>query len=258
MEKTVIKNRTDSKIVVVVERAIDQNGLAFVMHGLGGFKEQSHIRTFIKAFKEKEFTVISFDTTNTFGESDGNYENATTTNYYEDLEDVIKWASGQKWYKEPFWLCGHSLGGISTALYAKKYPEKVKALAPISTVVSGQLSLETPKTKKHLENWNKSGWRISKSQSKPGLIKKLNWHNFKKDLLMYDLLNEADKLSMPVLLIVGENDDSTPLEHQQLLYDRIPGPKELHLINGAPHTFRDKGHLDQIFFLILKWIESVK
>ena len=42
-----------------------------------------------------------------------------------------------KWYGEPFVLVGHSLGGISTALFAENYPDKVKALAPISTVVSG-------------------------------------------------------------------------------------------------------------------------
>jgi alpha/beta superfamily hydrolase len=62
------------------------------MHGLSGFKEQDHIVTFAQAFKEKGLTVVRFDTTNTLGESDGKYEGATTINYFEDLEDVIKWA----------------------------------------------------------------------------------------------------------------------------------------------------------------------
>ena len=59
------------------------------MHGLGGFKEQKHIQTFADAFLENNFTVVLFDTTHTYGESEGKYEDATTTNYYEDLEDVI-------------------------------------------------------------------------------------------------------------------------------------------------------------------------
>src|SRR3989344_7367385 len=138
--KIFIKNRNDKKIAVVVDKNQKSKGLAFVMHGLGGFKEQKHIQTFADAFREKGFIVIRFDTTNTLGESDGAYEDATVTNYYEDLEDVIGWASGQRWYQEPFYLAGHSLGGLSVALYAEKYPEKVKGLIPISTVVSGKLS----------------------------------------------------------------------------------------------------------------------
>lgn len=39
MEKITIKNRKNQNIVVIVEKAENQKGLAFVMHGLGGFKE---------------------------------------------------------------------------------------------------------------------------------------------------------------------------------------------------------------------------
>lgn len=73
---------------------MSQQGLAFVMHGLGGFKEQPHLQVMAKAFLANGYTVVRFDTTNTFGESDGRYEDATTTNYYEDLEAVIAWAGG--------------------------------------------------------------------------------------------------------------------------------------------------------------------
>lgn len=145
MQKVFIKNRKDQKVAVILEEAEAQKGLAFVMHGLGGFKEQAHLEMIADLFKENGYTVVRFDTTNTIGESDGNFEDATVTNYYEDLEDVIKWSEAQSWYKEPFVLIGHSLGGISTALFAENYPEKVKALAPISTVVSGVLLTEAHK-----------------------------------------------------------------------------------------------------------------
>lgn len=135
-------------MVAIVEESLASQGLAFVMHGLGGFKEQPHIRVMAEAFKQKGLTVVTFDTTNSIGESDGKYEDATTTNYYEDLEDVIVWASRQPWYKKPFYLAGHSLGGICTALFSEKYPDKVKALAPISTVVSGKLSTQRGEKKR--------------------------------------------------------------------------------------------------------------
>ncbi|MBT4121651.1 alpha/beta fold hydrolase [bacterium] len=255
LEKVIIKNRKGQGIVVLLEIAPDQKGLAFVMHGLGGYKEQPHVEVFAKAFLDNNYSVIRFDTTNTFGESDGNYEDATISNYYEDLEDVIEWAKNQEWYQEPFCLAGHSLGGICISLYAQKYPENVKALAPISSVVSGKLSLET-KDKEHFDEWKKTGYRIKESSSKPGLMKKLKWSHI-SDRLKYDLIPETHKLTMPVLLIVGTKDASTPLKHQQILFKAIPGDnKEIHLIEGAPHTFKEVEHLKEIREIFDNWIKS--
>ena len=73
-----------------------------------------------------------------------------------------------------------------------------------------------------------------------------------EDRLKYDLLPEAGKLKMPVLMIVGEKDESTPSDHMQKLYDVIPGKKEFHIIKGAPHTFREKEHLEETISEISK------
>ncbi len=250
--KLFIKNRNNQKISVLVEERKNPKGLAFVMHGSGGFKEQPHIRAIADAFRENGYTVISFDTTNSIGESDGKYEDATTTNYYEDLEDIIKWSEQQEWYQEPFVLAGHSLGGICIALYAENYPEKVKAVAPISTVMSGKLSLET----EGKAEWKKTGWKIEESKSKPGVIKRLPWSHM-IDRQKYDILERVDKLIMPVLLIVGENDTSTPVKHQQILYQALPGKKELHVIKQAEHTFRQVKHLQELKELFSDWIKKL-
>lgn len=257
MQKITIKNRKGQNIVVIVEIADNPKGLAFVMHGLSGNKEEPHIQVFAQAFNEKDFTVVRFDTTNTFGESDGKYEDATVTNYYEDLEDVINWAKSQSWYQRLFYLAGHSLGGISVALYAEKYPKIVKGLAPISSVISGTLSLETPKYKGSVREWQKTGWLIEKSSTSPTGTKKLAW-NHMVDRLKYDVLLNADKLTMPVLLIVGDQDDSTPYAHQKLLYDKLFGKKEIHIIKGAPHSFREPHHLAEIKQIFLHWIDEVE
>ena len=260
--KEFIKNRKGQKLAVLVERQENQKGLTFVMHGLGGFKEQPHIQVFARAFLDNDYTVVRFDTTNTFGESDGNYEDATTTNYYEDLEDVIEWAKSQEWHKEPFCLAGHSLGGVCTALYAEKHPEKIQALAPISTVVSGKLSIETPAHQQVAEEWERTGWREQPSGSIPGLVKRLKWSHV-EDRLKYDLLQNVNHLIMPVLLIVGERDINTPPEHHQLLYEKLPGKREIHIIKGVDHDFRSNGELSEaalkeIKQIFDKWIKSLE
>jgi pimeloyl-ACP methyl ester carboxylesterase len=256
MEKITIKNRKNQNIIILLEKINNQKGLAFIMHGLGGFKEQDHIKTFADAFIDKNYTVVRFDTTNTFGESDGDYQNATITNYYDDLEDVIKWAENQDWYQEPFVLAGHSLGGISTALYSEKYPEKVKGVAPISLVISGKLWFEN-KDEDFIKKWKKEGtWNKGESASKPGTMKILKWE-FAEDVMRYDVLRDVDKLTMPVLLIVGENDTTTPLAQQELLYDRLLDKKEIHIIKGAEHTFRKKKHLEKIRKIFINWIDKL-
>lgn len=258
MEKKTIRNRKNQKIVVLIEEAKNQKGLAFVMHGLGGFKEQLHIQSIAEAFIENGYTVVRFDTTSALGESDGKYEEATATNYYEDLEDVIKWSEDREWYQEPFILAGHSLGGMSIALFAENYPDKVKALAPISTSVSGRLSIEARDGCNHeqFKEWQRTGWLEEESHSKPGVIKRLKW-SYIADLLKYDLLLKVNKLIMPVLLIVGENDTSALPKHQQILYRAFPGKKELHIIKGAPHTFRDPKHLAEVKQILNKWIRDI-
>jgi len=256
MEKEFIKNRKGLRMAVVVEEAKNQKGLAFVMHGLGGNKEQPHIRIFAQAFKDAGYTTVPFDTTNTFGESEGSYEFATITNYCEDFEDLVEWARSQKWYQEPFCLASHSLSGICIASYSEKSPDKIKGLAPISTVVSGQLSLEQKKRQGIIESWKETGWRVEESSTRPGLIMKLPWSHM-EDRLKYDLIPQSQKLTMPVLMIVGEEDINTPPKHQKLLYDKLPGKKEFHIIKGAPHTFVEEKHLKELKDIFDEWIKKI-
>lgn len=252
--KTSILNRHGQKIVVEVDEATKPKGLAFVMHGLSGFKEQPHIQAMADAFRENGHSVVLFDTTNTFGESDGSIEEATYTSYHEDLEDVIKWSTRQPWYQEPFKLTGYSLGGLCVALYAERHPRQVKAVAPISSVVSGNMTYsEYPPEK--LRVWERTGWLESPSQSKRDAIKRLSW-NLALDAKQYDLLTGVDRLTMPVLLVIGSK-DRTLLKHNRLLLERLPGNKQLHVIEEGPHTFREPKQILELRTVLSDWVKQV-
>jgi pimeloyl-ACP methyl ester carboxylesterase len=132
---------------------------------------------------------------------------------------------------------------------------KFKGVAPISPVISGKLSLEG--NHKDFESWKKTGWHEERSKTPPYRLKRLKWSHM-EDRLKYDLLEKADKLIMPVLLIVGENDIGTPPKHQKLLFDAIPhNNKELHIIRDAPHTFVEKKHLEEIYKILTNWIKNL-
>lgn len=253
MEKLFIQNRQGQKIAVIVDQPERPAGLVFVMHGLGGFKEQPHIGALAETAVKNNYTTVRLDTTCSFGESDGLYEDVTPSKSFQDLEDVVAWAKAQTWYQEPFVLVGHSLGAMCVALYAEANPTEVKALAPISTVVTGALTFTTGHYQLVLPEWKKTGWLISESVSKPGVIKRLKY-SFYEDAIKFDLLPEVSKLTMPVLLIVGSRDESTPLEHEQMLFDQLPGPKELHVIKDADHNFRDPKWLAELAQTFNDWL----
>lgn len=252
MEKIFIKNRKNQNIAIIIEKSENPKGLVFVMHGLGDSKDSDHIKMYAKCFKNNGYTVLSFDTTNTFGESDGTFEDANLITYYEDFEDVITRSESQDFFQKPFILCGHSLWAICSAFYAEQHPEKVKALAPTSTVINAELSKQNY-TKEELEDWERTG-RLTEDWWDFDVRIKRSYMEAKEK---FDLLKDVDKLTMPVLMIVGELDNCTPIKHQKILFDKIPGQKELHIIKESPHTFRNTKHLEEIYQIFDKRIKKL-
>ena len=251
--KTFITNRDNNEISVVVENEDSGSSkLAFVMHGLSGNKEEPHLRGMVDVLVKNDYTVVTWDAVHTFGESKGGaYEDATITNYLADLEDVISWASSSDWYVEPFVLIGHSLGGISTALYAEKYPEKVKALAPLSTVVNGELRMESKAN--IVDEWRRTGYHTEKRSN--GDTKTLKWSHM-EDNMQYDITKDASKLTMPVLLVVGSRDTSTKPEHQKVFYESLKTDKELHIVEGAEHTFYRPHEREELNQILEHWLKN--
>ncbi len=252
--KQYVKNRNGVDLAVVVENKGGVSGLAFIVHGLGGFKEQIHIRTFAQAFLDHHYVVVTYDAANTIGESAGQMEDATLTSYFEDLEDVTEWAKSQSWYKQPFLVCGHSLGGASSIMYAAKYPERVKAIAPISAFVAGPLSkrLEDAET---MAQWESDGYLLEESKSRPGVMKKIGW-GFIQDALTHDMRRIAPKITCPALFITGSADVSCSPEAEQTIIDAMTIPAKLEVIEGMGHNPRTKEHNQQLKSLVSNWLRA--
>jgi len=251
-----IKNRKNNNLAIWIENEQGKNGLVFIAHGLSSTHDQAHLQKYAEAFLENDYIVVRHDATNSLGQSDGKLEDATLTSYYEDFEDMIAWANSQPWYREPFVVVGHSLGGACNLMFTYKYPEKIKALAPTSTFLVGEMTLSTY-GKESLEKWEKDGYRLEESKSRPGMIKKLSW-TLAEDWKKYNLLTKAHLIEAPILLIVGEKDILTPSSSQRDLYEKVSSTKkELHVIKGSEHTYMAKEHLDEEKDIFVEWIKKV-
>lgn len=255
-DKFPIKNRRGQTMLVKLETP--ENGtdnLAILQHGYSGSMDEDHIRAFAKIFLDNGYTVLLMDCTNSFNDADGRLEDNTIQNHYEDLEDVIGWASIQKWYKEPFALGGHSLGGLATLFYAQTYPEKISLLFPAAAVISGALLKEAYK-ERSLDTYNsfkETGKMLIECSYKENLSA-YRPYSWLETMQSWDSLKQANKLSMPVLMIVGSDDDGTPPKHQKLLFDKLPGDKEIYIIEGTDHCYEDK--LNEVSQHLDNWLKS--
>lgn len=260
MQKLTLPNRKGQKIVGVLELPKNKPvGTALIQHGYGGFKEQDHVQKMKDAFLDNGFITFNFDTTNTFGESDGEYEKATLGLHYEDFEDVANWAQGQDWFIAPLAVTGHSMGGYSAARYAEEYPDKVAFCAPIAPVVSGELSWEAHKefAAEEFEIWKEEGMLIKPSATNPNNVKRSPWSHM-EERLVHSLLPGAIKLTMPIFLYVGTQDTSIPPKHVQKLFDAIPvGKKKIVIAEGAPHTYRAENDLEHLYENMNEWINDL-
>lgn len=250
-ERFVLSNRRNNKIVGLLDQTDQPKGSAIILHGLGGRKEEKVLEAIAEAFVHHNISVIRFDTTNGVGESDGSYEDATTTNFIEDLEDVLSYAQTQPWFPQPLYLAGHSLGGLAATIYSERHPSKVKALAPIATVVSGDLTAEV-RGKEYLRRWKMAGRRKESDPLRPGL----KWEHM-EDRLRYDALKKASELTMPVLMVVGEQDAHTPIPHQKELFHLLSDPKELHIIEKASHELNNPADLARVHTIFSAWLDKV-
>lgn len=264
MQKLTIKNRHGLKLVIQVDTPANPRQLAFVAHGQGGHKEQKHIQALADAFLENGFRVVRFDATHSIGESEGDIADVTYTGYIEDLEDVITWARTQPWFQEPFALCGHSMGGLSTAWYAEHHPQEVLCLAPLSAFVNFQLYSDYARAHKpgFMEEWERKGYFESESRSKPGVVKRIGW-GVAEDSKRYDLLRRATSLTMPVLLMAGDQDTSTPYEQQLELFNHIHGSnKTIIKVANAKHSFSNDTDSEQkwreVTEIIGEWLKDIK
>lgn len=251
-----IEIKKENKIIIgLLERVENQKGLVIIMHGLGVMKEQTQLEGITNIFLDNDYSVIRFDAVNSIGESKGgSYEDATVTNYYEDLTDIIEWAKNQEFYQKPV-LVGHSLGGMCVTLYAQENQDEIMALAPIAPIVSGEFFLSN-NSMGDLLSWEKNSFLIRESTTSKGFQRKLKW-GFAQDILSKSIITKADKLKIPVLLIIGEKDSFVSPNNTTIFYWKLKCPKEYHIISNAGHNFFNE-ELEKVQYLFDDWLKKLE
>lgn len=256
---TFITNHRGEKIAVAVE-GLENKGkgrLAFIQHGLSGHKGQVMVRQPVKAFIDNGFVAVSFDSRHSFGDSDGSLEFASMSSFVEDLETVVKWASHQDFYAEPFALSGHSLGGGSVLKYAEDFPSRVSLLIPIAAMVGGKYFVRSRMLNDHdnYRLWQREGKIYRENKNHPELNGWLSF-NVVHDMLRYDLVRDAFRVICPTLLITGDEDPSSTLYNNNKLFDGLQSPKQIAILEQCGHLYETSRNAEDLYQTVCEWIKQ--
>ena len=193
-------------------------------------------------FFSKKYKVIAYDHRG-HGKSDkpkANYSVGTLSN---DLYSLIQGLDLKK-----VTLVGHAMGGMTALTFALNHPDKVSKLVLVGTTAKQSLSMRLSLwIMMHIfsyESFIQIGINHNFSQPTEQIRKEAFNRAIKtpksvayeclKESKNYDIRDRVSEIKIPTLIIIGENDKSTPIEMSQYLNREIEGSK-LKIIPQSKH-----------------------
>ena len=187
------------------------------------------------------------------------------------IEQYLEWVRGfttARRYKNMV-ICGHSMGGAISMLYALRYPEEVRGIILVGTGARLRVHPEYLQTgreaSKDKSQWleNQMGYYTGVAQDMVQSMKRRSMEVGPSvelnDLLacdQFDVMQEVQDIALPTLVICGSEDTMTPVKYADYLADNIPGAKKA-VIPGASH-FVQMQKYKQVNASIEEFLASLK
>jgi len=242
-------------------------GWIVLVHGLG--EHSGRYKELIQELNNAGFAVYAFDWPG-HGKSGGKRGHATIEQAIDIINKIID-EIGDK----PI-IFGHSLGGLTVIRYAELYSDKIRGVIASSPALA--LSPNTPRALVILAKI--LGIIIPTLTLSNGINPKLLSRNkeavrkYIEDPLVHDRIStalgrslfinmqkaheEAEKIKVPILLLVGTSDYITPPEGARRLFNNLKvEDKKLIEYEGAYHEiFEDPEWKEKLFKDIVEWTLS--
>ncbi|MDQ0219139.1 alpha/beta fold hydrolase [Peribacillus cavernae] len=242
-----------STIVHVPQNTASSKGKSPVIvyfHGFAGNKTVGN-RMGVKLARRlcaEGYLVVRFDYIGS-GESEGDFETDTFfTGWIEDAQIVLAWTKTlENADLKRIGIIGHSLGGaLVTHLSASdKTLKSICTLSPVSylernfeQIILGPALWADLLRGQTIRNFNGSGYSLSSL--------------FAQDIVRYNILESAGKISQPILIIHGKKDQVVPVANSYDLERSLVSP------NKRLEVFEDEGHLfsEKIYLAVIDWFKN--
>jgi len=201
-----------------------------VCHGFSGTKNLIWLHNICDKLAKKGIAALRFDFSG-HGDSEGKFPDWTIKKGQKNLAvalEVLK----ERGYKE-FALVGHSAGGAVCLLSTPTHME-VKCLVSIATPAEAD-------REENIEFLRKTYERLGSEEGK--MIAELG---------ALEILENAEKIDVPTLVIHGTEDEVIPVRDAELLMIILHGEKEQELIEGGDHVLLPEAN--RVVDLTTNWI----
>ncbi len=245
LDVSFIRNKQPKPIVIFV-------------HGFKGFKDWGHFNIVHQRLSDEGFVAVKFNFSHNGGTLDNpvdfpdleSFGKNTYTKELNDLGAVIHWVTDDENLYIPagekdinrIYLIGHSRGGGIVILKAAEDArvKKIVTWAAISDIES-----RFPKGKE-LEEWRKNGVAYiqnARTKQQMPLYYSL-YEDFEQNKQRLNIPQAEQKLTIPHLIIHGDNDEAVPVAEAEFLYRQNPSAT-LEILHGTGHTFDVKHPFDE-------------
>jgi len=246
-EKVFFENVRGQKLCgILKELNSDKDEVVIIVHGFS-----THKNTTAKNCAEEleKLNISSFRIDlNGCGESEGLLENATISDYAEDVEAAIKFAKGKSYNKIS--LVGTSVGGTVCVVVATRNKiHRMLLRAPVSDYVSKKIANQG---KEFIDQWKERGYNDYVKSD--GTKLKINY-SFLEDSKKHVMYDQVKDIRCPVLIIHGSNDDDTPVEQSKKVIKNFPNGR-LIIIEGAGHKLEVSGDFSEGWKAFLEFFKN--
>ncbi len=211
-----------------------------IAHGFTGHKDANFIPELASHLETKNFTVLRFDFSGN-GESEGKFEEGTWTQFADDLNSAINFL--RRIHKGPLAVIGFSMGGAVSIITYSKYKN------------FDRLVLIAPAIKPATDKFLKIAWASIKEKGYVEFedIKGRKWKlnkDYFEDRERYNLLELGKEIDIPVLIIIGDKDDTVSIDAAREFYQQHSEGRKFVVIKGENHVFHNRAeslipHIDE-------------
>jgi putative redox protein len=205
-------------------------------------KESDKLILLSQALAQRDMLALRFDFAGV-GESTGSYENVTYSGEVEDLQATFSFMQARHTGKIA--ILGSSMGGTVALLFAARNPT-VAAVVTLAAPLHPERFLSRLSTPAELRLWRDQGFTLYHGQ-------RINV-SLLDDLESMNVPDAARKISCPVLILHGDDDDVVPVEEAHELHRHLSGLKKLSILHGADHRLSNVMHMELALDEALEWL----
>ena len=234
-----------SAILTVPDNGTDR--IAVLCHGFLSGKNSSTNKTLTRMLTEQGIATFRFDFFG-HGNSDGPFEEITTTLALQQTEAALDLVIARGFGR--IGLVGSSFGGLVAILTAGRRND-LACLALKCPVVDFAEELRLTLGSDELPRWRTTDTipNIMGGSDRVRLR-----YGFYEDSLGQIAYGPAEQITVPTLIVQGEQDECVPLHQSRRLHDALRSPKRLILLPDADHQFTRGEDFHRMTTSIADWL----